>query len=169
MRQPADSSNPLSKQQFVHLARRRRGSAQVRGPLRCDRRRRRSVARRTHWLFFRRKSRATLRAWPRSAVSPSPFLRGPSPNCDQTKTQATRPGSSFRADSLQPLCRLFGGRTCVMFVRSTEARMQELRRLCPLFADRTQEGDTHTGLGPTWQCPVLGIADERADMQYRRE
>jgi hypothetical protein len=26
----------------------------------------------------------------------------------------------------------------------------ELRRLCPLFADRTQEGDKQTGLGRTW-------------------
>jgi hypothetical protein len=25
-----------------------------------------------------------------------------------------------------------------------------LRRLCPLFADRTQEGRKHTGLGRTW-------------------
>ena len=33
-----------------------------------------------------------------------------------------------------------GSRTCVMFARSTEARTQELRRLCSLFADPTQEG-----------------------------
>ena len=65
------------------------------------------------------------------------------------KNQAKRPGSSFRADSLQRLCRLFGGPARVMFAGSTETR-QELRRLCPLSADRTQEGDKQTGLGWTW-------------------
>ena len=38
----------------------------------------------------------------------------------------------------------------LMFARSTEVRTQELRRLCPLFADRAQEGDEQTGLGRTW-------------------
>jgi hypothetical protein len=37
--------------------------------------------------------------------------------------------------------------SCV--ARSTEARTQELRRLCLLFADRAQEGDKQTGLGWT--------------------
>jgi hypothetical protein len=32
-----------------------------------------------------------------------------------------------------------------MFTRSTEAREQELQRLCPLSADRTQEDDEETG------------------------
>ena len=67
---------------------------------------------------------------------------------DRNPDQA--PGSSFRADSLQSICRIFGGRTCVMFARSSEARTQELRRLCRLFADRTQEGDKQTALGRTW-------------------
>jgi hypothetical protein len=34
----------------------------------------------------------------------------------------------------------------------------------PFFADRVQEGDKQTGLGRTWSCPVLLIADEKADM-----
>ena len=33
----------------------------------------------------------------------------------------------------------------------------------PFFADRVQEGDKQTGLGRTWSCPVLLIADEKAD------
>src|ERR1700730_3110440 len=72
--------------------------------------------------------------WP---AGPAPYFA----KLRSGKNQAKRPGSSFRADSLQPLCRLFGGRTCVMFARSTEARTRELRRLCPLVTDRTQEGD----------------------------
>jgi len=39
------------------------------------------------------------------------------------------------------------GRTCVMFAKWTEARTQELHRLCPLFADRTQEDGKQTGRG----------------------
>jgi hypothetical protein len=34
--------------------------------------------------------------------------------------------------------------------RSTDTGTPELRRLCPLFAGRTQEGRKHTGLGRTW-------------------
>jgi hypothetical protein len=34
----------------------------------------------------------------------------------------------------------------------------------PFFADRVQEGDKQTGLGRTRWCPVLLIADEKADM-----
>jgi hypothetical protein len=34
--------------------------------------------------------------------------------------------------------------------RSSEAGTQELRWLCPSFADRAQEGDEKTGLGRTW-------------------
>jgi hypothetical protein len=33
--------------------------------------------------------------------------------------------------------------------RSSEAMTQELRRLCPLFANRAQERDKQTGLGRT--------------------
>jgi len=39
------------------------------------------------------------------------------------------------------------GRTCVIFAKWTEARTQELHRLCPLFADRTQEDGKQTGRG----------------------
>jgi hypothetical protein len=35
---------------------------------------------------------------------------------------------------------------------------------CLCFADRAQEDDKQTGLGRTWQCPVLWIADERPDI-----
>jgi hypothetical protein len=48
--------------------------------------------------------------------------------------------------------------------RLSEARTQELRRPCPLFAERAQESDQQTALGGTWQCPVLWIADDRSDM-----
>jgi hypothetical protein len=51
-----------------------------------------------------------------------------------------------------------------MFTGSTETRPQELQRLCLLSADRTQEDDEETGVGRTWQCPLLWIADESADM-----
>jgi hypothetical protein len=34
-----------------------------------------------------------------------------------------------------------------MFAKWTEARTQELHRLCPLFADRTQEDAKQTGRG----------------------
>jgi hypothetical protein len=37
-----------------------------------------------------------------------------------------------------------------MFVKSTEARTQELQRLCWLFADRMQDDDKQVALGPTW-------------------
>ena len=55
-----------------------------------------------------------------------------------------------RAHPLQRLYRLFDDRACVMFARSTDTGTPELLRLCPLFADRTQEGHKHTGLGRTW-------------------
>ena len=51
-----------------------------------------------------------------------------------------------------------------MFARSNKAMTQALRRLCPLFADPTQDGDKQTGLRRTLECPISGIADERADM-----
>jgi hypothetical protein len=66
------------------------------------------------------------------------------------KNQAKRPGSSSRADSQQPVCQFFGGRTCVMFARSTKVRTPELQRRCPLFAERMQEGGKQTGLGRPW-------------------
>src|SRR5206468_798719 len=34
--------------------------------------------------------------------------------------------------------------------RPKPARTQELRRLCPLFAERAQEGGKQAGLGRTW-------------------
>ena len=64
------------------------------------------------------------------------------------KNQAKRSGSSFRAGTY---CSRYvdslAGRTCVMFAKWTEARTQELHRLCPLFADRTQEDGKQTGRG----------------------
>jgi len=80
------------------------------------------------------------------------------------KNQAKRPGSSLHANSSQPVCRLFRSRTCVMLARSTEVRTQELRRLCPLLSDRTQEGDKQAALDRPWLCPVLWTSDERADI-----
>jgi len=37
---------------------------------------------------------------------------------------------------LQPDADSLAAVACVMFTRSTEARAQELQRLCPLFAER---------------------------------
>ena len=56
------------------------------------------------------------------------------------KNRAQHPGSSFGADSLQQLCGPLVAAQHVMFARSSEVRTRELRRLCSLFADRTQEG-----------------------------
>jgi hypothetical protein len=72
--------------------------------------------------------------------------------------------SSLRADSLQPDGDSLAAVACVMFTGSTETRPQELQRLCLLSADRAQEDDEETGVGRTWQCPLLWIADESADM-----
>ena len=99
---------------------------------------------------------------------PDAYLRRANPALSFAKLRSDKnhtkhPRSGLRADSLHSVCRLFGGRTCVMFTRLPEARVQDLRRLCSLFADRTQEGDEQTGLGRTRQYPVLWIADERAD------
>jgi hypothetical protein len=44
----------------------------------------------------------------RSAVCAPPSLREPAPKCDQTKNQVQHLGSTFRAGSLQSLCRLYG-------------------------------------------------------------
>jgi hypothetical protein len=47
-----------------------------------------------------------------------------------------------------PTRRVHERASCV--ARSTEARMRELRRLCPLFAERAQEGGKQTGLSRMW-------------------
>ena len=47
----------------------------------------------------------------RSAVWVSPFLRGASPNCDQTKFGPIALGAGFVARSLQSKCRILGGCT----------------------------------------------------------
>jgi hypothetical protein len=94
----------------------------------------------------------------RSAVPTPPSLRCTSPNCDQAKTRR----SARAAVSVQTECSRYAdaliGRTYVMFVKSTEARTQELQRLCRLFADRMQDGDKQVALGPTWYCPMLQMA-----------
>src|SRR6266516_8059903 len=72
--------------------------------------------------------------------------------------------ASYESEASRLLCKVLGlaahprapnrrfglslaGRTCVMFAKWTEARTQELHRLCPLFADRTQEDGKQTGRG----------------------
>src|SRR5258708_5913755 len=64
-------------------------------------------------LSDRAAPRAFYLARGRSAFCSSPFLRGPSPNCDQTKTQPKHSRSRFRAGSLQSTRRIFRDRTCV--------------------------------------------------------
>ena len=75
----------------------------------------------------------------RSAVCASPVPHNSSLSCDLTRTRR----SAQAAVSVQTHCSRdvdsLAGRTCVMFAKWTEARTQELHRLCPLFADRTQE------------------------------
>jgi hypothetical protein len=86
----------------------------------------------------------------RPAVWASPFLRSSSPNCDRTKNQTNAPA----ADRSQVCCSRYAESLVTVrasrVARSSEARTQELRRLCPLFAERAQEGGKQTGLGRTW-------------------
>jgi hypothetical protein len=56
-------------------------------------------------------------------------------------------GSRFRACLLQSICQAFGNARASRVAKSIEAMTPELRRLCPLFADRTPEGDEQTRLG----------------------
>jgi hypothetical protein len=83
--------------------------------------------------------RAFYLAIARSAVCASPVPHNSSLSCDLTRTRR----SAQAAVSVQTHCSRYvdslAGRTCVMFAKWTEARTQELHRLCPLFADRTQE------------------------------
>jgi hypothetical protein len=73
----------------------------------------------------------------------------PSPNCDRIKNRPSAPA----ADSAQVHFSRYAESlvtarvTCRQIARS---QAQELLRLCPLFADRAQEGDKQTGLGRTW-------------------
>jgi len=86
------------------------------------------------------------------------------------KNQAKRPGSSLRPDKLQRVCLLFGGHTCVIFTRSTEARTQELRLLCPLLADRTQERRQADGArSDVVMSHVVDRRQESGQGQYRRD
>jgi hypothetical protein len=82
-----------------------------------------------------------------SAVCASPVPHNSSLSCDLTRTRR----SAQAAVSVQTHCSRYvdslAGRTCVMFAKWTEARTQELHRLCPLFADRTQEDGKQTGRG----------------------
>lgn len=83
-------------------------------------------------------------------VCAPPVQRNSSLSCDLTRTRR----SAEAAVSVQTHCSSYvdslAGRTCVMFAKWTEAGTQELRRLCPLFADRTQEDGKRTGRGRTW-------------------
>jgi len=83
----------------------------------------------------------------RSAVCASPVPHNSSLSCDLTRTRR----SAQAAVSVQTHCSRYvdssAGRTCVIFAKWTEARTQELHRLCPLFADRTQEDGKQTGRG----------------------
>ena len=83
----------------------------------------------------------------RSAVCASPVPHNSSLSCDLTRTRR----SAQAAVSVQTHCSRYvdslAGRTCVMFAKWTEARTQELHRLCPLFADRTQEDGKQSGRG----------------------
>src|SRR5712672_3495625 len=83
----------------------------------------------------------------RSAVCASPVPHNSSLSCDLTRTRR----SAQAAVSVQTHCSRhvdsLAGRTCVMFAKWTEARTQEPHRLCPLFADRTQEDGKQTGRG----------------------
>jgi hypothetical protein len=85
----------------------------------------------------------------RSAVCASPVPHNSSLSCDLTRTRR----SAQAAVSVQTHCSRYvdslAGRTCVMFAKWTEARTPELHRLCPLFADRTQEDGKQTGRGQT--------------------
>ena len=94
--------------------------------------------------------RAFYLAIARLAVWASPFLRSSSPNCDRTKNQTNTPA----ADRSQVCCSRYAESLVTVrgshVARSSEARTQELRRLCPLFAERALEGGKQTGLGRTW-------------------
>ena len=83
----------------------------------------------------------------RSAVCASPVPHNSSLSCDLTRTRR----SAQAAVSVQTHCSRYvdslAGRTCVMVAKWTKARTQELHRLCPLFADRTQEDGKQTGRG----------------------
>ena len=88
--------------------------------------------------------RAFYLAIARSAGCASPVTHN---SCDLTRTRR----SAQAAVSVQTYCSRYAdfsaGRTCVIFAKWTEARTQELHRLCPLFADRTQEDGKQTGRG----------------------
>jgi len=86
----------------------------------------------------------------RSAVCSPPLLLSPSPNCDRTKNQTNTPA----ADRSQVCCSRYAESLVTVrasrVARSSEARTQELQRLCPLFAERAQESGKQMGLGRTW-------------------
>jgi hypothetical protein len=75
----------------------------------------------------------------RSAVGASPFPRGASPNCDRTKNQTNTPA----ADHSQVCCSRYAESLVTVrasrVARSSEARTQELQRLCPVVC-RTGAG-----------------------------
>jgi hypothetical protein len=105
-------------------------------------------------MLFRRPTAPHLAAFylaiARSAGSSSPFLRGPSPNCDQTKTRPSATGAGSAHVRCSRYAESLMTARASRVAKSTEAGTQELRRLCRLFADRAQEGDKQTGLGRTW-------------------
>jgi hypothetical protein len=76
----------------------------------------------------------------RSAARAPPSLRGPSPTTiRQNSDPASRQHIPCRFVAVvMPTLRVYERASCV--ARSTEAGTRELRRLCPLFAERAQEG-----------------------------
>jgi hypothetical protein len=81
------------------------------------------------------------------------------------KNQTKHPGSRFRAGSLQSICRVCGGRTCIKcreIDRSQDAgAAAAVSVLCRWKARGRQEDGSRSDV----VCPVLWIADERADME----
>jgi hypothetical protein len=78
--------------------------------------------------------RAFYLAIARSAVSSSPFLRGPSPNCDQTKTRPSATGAGSAHVRCSRYAESLVTARASRVAKSTEARTQERRLQCWVFA-----------------------------------
>jgi hypothetical protein len=70
-----------------------------------------------------------------------PFLCGPSPNCDQTNTRPSAPGSRLHAGSLQSICRVFGDRTCIPYRQVGPKPFARATTAVSVFS-RSDAGDT---------------------------
>jgi hypothetical protein len=81
---------------------------------------------------------------------------------DKKPDQAPR--QQIPAGSLQSICRIFGDRTCVTCRQIERSQTQELRRLCPLFANRMQERDKPDGS----RCDMVtsGIVNSRYQSRH---